>query len=395
MRKLAVPMGEMVVCRPRVLGGRAAGRACGGRALLVACVLVMAGCLAPSVARASALLRWGSPWLVDSRATAHVGGLGAVTCAAGPVCVAAGGRDLVVSRDPAGGRRAWRRFMLPKTVVTPAGLSCRSRALCVGVAGGEVISSGDPTGRASAWRAVSVPARLASVSCATVRLCVAAGGSGRVTLSTTPTARTSGSWSTYTVPTSVPSECGKDGPGSDCVADLTGISCPTASLCVAVDSADNSEGDVIVSTDPTGGASTWKFARIDTANGFSDVSCPTASLCVAVDFAGNRYVSQRPAGEAGAWRFTRARFPANIGESLPQVSCGSTKLCVETVGDAANVSATPAARSPWLLTRIIPPRNQGVQSISCAKPALCVAADDSGHVVVGTPARRARRRRQS
>ena len=84
---------------------------------------------------------------------------------------------------------------------------------------------------------------------------------------------------------------------------LTGISCPSISFCVAVDLGQ----DVITSLNPTGGAGAWTAARADTGNGsarnlharritpadLAAVSCPSSSLCVAVDD-GNVMTSSDP-----------------------------------------------------------------------------------------------------
>ena len=68
---------------------------------------------------------------------------------------------------------------------------------------------------------------------------------------------------------------------------LTGMSCPSSSLCVGVDVG----GKVLTSTDPTGGSGAWSTLDVANADGFptsfEDVSCPSVSLCVAVDFSGN------------------------------------------------------------------------------------------------------------
>lgn len=77
---------------------------------------------------------------------------------------------------------------------------------------------------------------------------------------------------------------------------LLGMSCPSSSLCVAVDDS----GHVLTSTDRTGGASAWAVTRVDGFNFISDVSC-VPGLCVAVDAAGHVLTSTDPTGGAGAW----------------------------------------------------------------------------------------------
>src|SRR5919198_4752230 len=67
---------------------------------------------------------------------------------------------------------------------------------------------------------------------------------------------------------------------------LVGVSCPSTSLCVAVD---YSGGNVVTSTNPAGGAAAWTVTNVDgsprlQSSGvrLSAVSCQTNSLCVAV-----------------------------------------------------------------------------------------------------------------
>lgn len=72
---------------------------------------------------------------------------------------------------------------------------------------------------------------------------------------------------------------------------LTAVSCPSVSLCVAVDG----QGNTPTSTEPTGGAAAWSARQIGglpaaplffgqesgSPPGFAGGSCPSASLCVA------------------------------------------------------------------------------------------------------------------
>jgi hypothetical protein len=63
--------------------------------------------------------------------------------------------------------------------------------------------------------------------------------------------------------------------GDSCGTWLSDVSCPSVSLCVALDQA----GNVIASSKPTGGAGAWKTVRkgADTL-GFSGVSCASATF---------------------------------------------------------------------------------------------------------------------
>jgi hypothetical protein len=64
--------------------------------------------------------------------------------------------------------------------------------------------------------------------------------------------------------------------------ELTGISCHSTTLCVAVDNA----GDVVTTTGLGGGTSSWSIRDVDGSRGLNAVSCPSTTLCVAVDSSG-------------------------------------------------------------------------------------------------------------
>ena len=156
---------------------------------------------------------------------------------------------------------------------------------------------------------------------------------------------------------------------------LRGVSCPTADLCVAVDSANPS--NVLTSTNPTGGAGTWGADPVGISGfqSFSAVSCPSASLCVAVDGAGVAYSSTDPA--ASVWTDSGV-VPVNNG--LSAVSCPTVNLCVGGGGNGNAVWTTnpsAAGGGTWTQTNIA--GSQTLLSISCATDTMCVAGDDVGN----------------
>jgi hypothetical protein len=83
---------------------------------------------------------------------------------------------------------------------------------------------------------------------------------------------------------------------------VTGVSCPTAHRCVAVDN----NGDVLTSTDPTGGAGSWHFENLvpfrPTAeeegqpprNALFAASCASTSLCALVGADSRIFTSINP-----------------------------------------------------------------------------------------------------
>lgn len=167
---------------------------------------------------------------------------------------------------------------------------------------------------------------------------------------------------------------------------LRGISCPTESLCVAGDSA----GNIVTSTNPTGGAGTWSVAHV-AQHDITAVSCPSTSLCVAGNEAGELITSTNPTGGAGAWTAT------DMGEvGLYAVSCPSTSLCVAVGNGSCPVgfpSCVEGDQDGDVLTSTNPAGGAGTWSranveniisilgVSCPAVSLCVAGDQEGNVL--------------
>jgi len=227
-----------------------------------------------------------------------------------------------------------------------------------------VLAAGSPLTWAAPVRIVHRPpftgSLLDGVSCPTSSLCVAVDTSGNVVTSANPT----GGATAWTV-TNV------DGANS-----VKAVSCPSASLCVAVDG----QGNVLTSTNPTGGTAAWTVTNVDNTNPVSAVSCPTTNFCVATDGAGNVVSSANPTGGTTAWTVT------NLGSIAPlgAVSCPSSALCV-TVDPNGNVitSTNPTGGSAaWTMTNVT--STNGLYGVSCPTSGLCVAGDSTGDVVTST-----------
>lgn len=142
------------------------------------------------------------------------------------------------------------------------------------------------------------------------------------------------------------------------------VSCPSVSLCVAVDDS----GNVVTSTDPTGGAATWRAARIDNGLPLSGVSCGSADLCVVHDQSDNLLASTAPTSSAQAWK----KIELEDGPSA--LSCPSVSLCVGVNDSDVLTSTNPAGgAAAWTSTRL--PGHHSLLTVSCASTQLCVAPD--------------------
>jgi hypothetical protein len=158
---------------------------------------------------------------------------------------------------------------------------------------------------------------------------------------------------------------------------ISAVSCPTATLCLAVDQS----GRVLVSKTPTKGPKTWKFAKIDKIGSLTGISCPTVNMCVAVDNAGYEMHTTKPAGGKKYWSApiridtTQATGGGYVG--LAAVSCPTTKLCV-AVDNAVNgnvvTTTTPTTihAKSWTVTSL--GTDVTLDSVSCESATFCMAA---------------------
>ena len=268
------------------------------------------------------------------------------------------------------GFAAWHLTTYPVATYTALkGVSCPSMSLCVASdAGGSLLTSTNPLGGRSAWTITKLPAGIqGAISCPTAQFCAATAGDAVLT-STDPT----GGPSAWTV-TSLFSGYHQ----------FTGISCPSASLCVAVDAV----GDVVVSTNPIGGPAAWRTTNIDGRTSINAVSCPSGSLCVAVDNLANVLTSTNPTGSASAWSAPARVDPDPHYPALNSISCPSASLCVATADDYSGgnlvISTNPTGGAEaWALIHV----DDGKEpvTVSCASVSLCIAFDYVANVITST-----------
>jgi hypothetical protein len=164
------------------------------------------------------------------------------------------------------------------------------------------------------------------------------------------------------------------------------VSCPTISLCVAVDQS----GNVITSTAPTGAASKWVLAAADGSNpaGFASVSCASAALCVAADDLGNLVASTNPTGGTHAWILAAVDAPAGGSNGAGSVTCPTAGLCLAVAsGSAGNLllsSTNPSGgASAWTKTTGIL-GGVPLEAVFCASATLCVAEDPATDVATSS-----------
>jgi Divergent InlB B-repeat domain len=167
-------------------------------------------------------------------------------------------------------------------------------------------------------------------------------------------------------------------------ASVGSLSCPSASLCVGADDL----GNVLTSTDPTGGSSAWASTKVSelpelpytAPNAFNGVSCPSpaGSLCVVVGESGI-FTSTDPAGGTGAWAQV-----GGVGPRSEAVSCPSASLCVVANSYGEVITSTDPTGAPGEWTAADVDGTNPIISLSCASESLCVAIDGTGNVLTST-----------
>lgn len=314
-----------------------------------------------------------------------------ISCPSASLCVAVGGNNTIASStSPTGDASAWKVVHAGAGAIPNGpnqrqirGVSCPSTQLCVAVTfEGLIYSSANPTGDASAWSVTDIDAggsntHFYGISCPTVAFCVASAGGAKVVSSTNPTGPAS-AWTETLLP----------GP-----LELRGISCASASLCVAVgDNGDNirpepsDQAVAAASTSPLGGA--WDVAPLPGRQSLAGISCPSTSLCVSGDSLGNLLVATQPTAGTGAWR----QIDGGGSVQITDVDCLSPGLCVavDNNGDVLTSANPDGGPGDWTFANVLPfPLVDGglpnhFFGVSCATPALCAIAVNGGQIFTST-----------
>jgi hypothetical protein len=221
-------------------------------------------------------------------------GLNDVSCPTATFCVGSDDVGAIhISGNPSGGATAWSSEQVgaaPQcerqycTYDELTAVSCPSANLCATTDGNDLWTSTDPSAGGAVWVKSPLPGRVSKLHCPTPSLCLAA---SNATLETTSDpADPSPQWTAMNLPKVViPATF-----GPAAVPSISGLSCVSAQLCVAVD---QSGGYAFVGnpSDPN----SWTATKVDYSRivpGFSPgsltgVSCNPGGPCVAVDGTGH------------------------------------------------------------------------------------------------------------
>ena len=235
-----------------------------------------------------------------------------------------------VARDA--GRRRGGRVMVAAAIVA-------GTALATATGDGAAFASG----MWSAPTLVDSGGGLTSVSCPTVKFCIAVDGTGNAV-----THRRNNTWDTPN-----PIDLGDGG--------LASVSCASTLFCMAVDG---------VGSEKRYAYGTWFHAvPIDPGVALGAVSCVKNTFCVAVDDSGNALVY-----DGTVWTSPTL---IDAGNSLVGVACPTVGFCAAIDGSA---NALTFDGTSWSSPVSVDPGNT-MESVSCATPTLCAAVDDNGNAV--------------
>lgn len=299
------------------------------------------------------------PW--HKRSGIRTGGIGSIWCRSTSLCFIGDiyGGHLLVSSDPA---EAWHQTTFPSAQNGQVEVACPSMSFCLATDStdtrGYLFSATDPeNGPWQAMQPIDGYNHLTGVACAAGGMCAAIDGAGDVLTSTDP----SGGPSVW--------QGERIAPGHS----LESVSCATTRLCVAVDDG----GGVHSSSDPTTGNATWRGVEIDRRASLRGVACPSRHLCLAVDDAGRVLTTTQPTGGKSAWH----RAMVGHRSSLVAVACPSASRCL-AAGDGDVFTSTDPAGGPARWRRVRLKGAPAISSIACPSRGLCILTASTGGLVV-------------
>jgi hypothetical protein len=166
---------------------------------------------------------------------------------------------------------------------------------------------------------------------------------------------------------------------------ITGLDCPSASLCIGVDGG----GGILRTTTPTGSESAWhRSVQSAATDGLNGVSCPSMHFCATVGNDDRIAVSAHPATDTN-WTTFKLPF-INEGDDGPtpynpdSITCASASLCLATSDQYGLIVSTNPAKGPtsWHLVSPATANANLWDTASCPTVTFCVAGDLVGRIAV-------------
>jgi hypothetical protein len=302
--------------------------------------------------------RWnGRRWTIlptPNPAGAAGGILAGVSCTSSSACMAVG-NPVENSYESTGtlierwnGRR-WRILPTPAVHVPGSflsGVSCTSASDCTAV-GGRGPNPGPPLPLAEGWNGrrwsiqpnpahTSRGSALSGVSCTSASTCIAVGNKFSPPSSVTLAERWNGKrWSMQRIPNPFGGRGGSQ---------LARVACTSASNCIAVGSGGQQQGTFSRTVAEHWDGKKWRVVATPIGtppSSFNGVACASAASCIATGNSGPVNLAEGWNGER--WKLQHVRSSAGgVGSELGGVACTSATACV-AVGDRTNLFYNPVA----------------------------------------------------
>jgi hypothetical protein len=283
--------------------------------------------------------------------------------------------DVVASTTPAAGPSSWIEEHVSDA---PLQLSCPTTKLCVGAGSdGAVVTSEAPASRA--WQSTKLAAAIADVDCPSAGFCAAIDSMGNVWTSTDPTGG-SGAWvrsgATKPLATVATADANTGGYGDPVPENF---SCSGPSLCVAA----GPSGTVLVSTDPAGTAAWSPYpVTVNTLTAVDCVPAVAECLAgddrgdisTSVGPDANAWTELKTKFGAGIGS------GASVG--VGNLEC-TARRCVASPLNTMSpplFAAVPADGGPWKWTPFAVATHNPLVGIACPAANDCVAADQTRYI---------------
>jgi len=169
-------------------------------------------------------------------------------------------------------------------------------------------------------------------------------------------------------------------PAGTTFAALDAVSCSSATNCIAVGNQDPTDTESTALAEHWNG-STWALQTAvnpagDTSVFLSGVSCPTATFCMAVGV--NQPSVGSSTGVAESWNGSTWTLHAPVSPAdawLSAISCTSSANCEAVGTDSTGTLAEHWNGSTW--TTQTSPTPDGLTAVSCLSASFCEATNDS------------------
>jgi VCBS repeat protein len=263
--------------------------------------------------------------------------------------------------------------------VSLKGISCTGRYACTAV--GTYKLSGktkplaeryDDTARSWSIQTTATTAdntTLIDVSCPSASMCIAVGAQFNGSLFNPIAERWDGtSWSALSVPP----------PGGSNMSGLSFISCASSSMCIATgNSLATPTGPFALKWD----GSSWTSASTGlTGSAPSDVSCPATNSCIAVGVNRDKTLTLMQAWNGSQWSAQSSPNPSGQTPTLSGLSCPSTSACTAvgkgTAGSETFTLGLGWDGTSWSLQTTPnpdPPDKSSLADVSCTSASSCIA----------------------